>query len=233
MNYQYYPTGAHTAAKMWAKFKRKVTHVCDPSAGKGNLIAHAKDGFKDLTEDQIPWLKDVNDEVITQGRFSIRLRENARKKFADIREIGGIEIDFQHHPNLKELGVKVIGYDFMEVTSLATVDSVIMNPPFQDGVSHVLHAWDCVYDAELVAIINAESLRNPYSADRKHLAELINKYGSVEFLQDEFITDVERSTTVEIALLYLAKVPPRYLDMDSLFSGLHKEMCIRDSLFPE
>lgn len=35
MDYQLFPTGVRTAAKMWAKFKRPVTHVCDPSAGKG------------------------------------------------------------------------------------------------------------------------------------------------------------------------------------------------------
>lgn len=224
MSYQHYPTGPHTAALMWSKFKRPVRYVCDPSAGRGNLIRYAKEGFKELSDDQIPWLTDVEDEEIKVSRnFSIRTRERARGKFAhSFMEITAVEIDMQHHASLKELGAKVIGYDFLDVNSLATVGAVIMNPPFQDGPSHVLHAWDKVYDAEIVAIINAESIKNPYSADRKRLVALIENYGSVEFLKDQFTDDVERTTNVEIALIYLDKVPEKYLDIDSLLGGLRK-----------
>lgn len=223
MSYQYYPTGAHTAALMWAKFKRPVKHLCDPSAGKGHLIRYAKEGFKELSDDQIPWLEDVPDEVIRYSRnHSVNLRERARNKFDDLLEIYAVEIDIQHHANLKELGVKVVGYDFLQVQSLATVGSVIMNPPFQDGVKHVLHAWDVVYDAEIVAIINAESIRNPYSQERMRLVELIDKFGSVEYLQSQFVSDVERTTNVEVALIHLDKVPAKYLDVESLLGGLRK-----------
>jgi hypothetical protein len=222
MNYQYYPTGAHTAAQMWGKFKRRVQHVCDPSAGKGNLIRYAKEGFKELKEEQIPWLQDIPDEEVGQGRNRLRFREAARNKFEHIKEVSVVEIDIQHHSSLKELGAKVVGYDFLEVNSLATVSSVIMNPPFQNGVAHVLHAWDVVYDAEVVAIINAESIKNPCSGDRVRLIELIEKHGSVEFLQSQFVDDVERTTNVEVALIYLDKVPAKYLDVDALMGGLRK-----------
>ena len=49
-------------------------------------------------------------------------------------------IDASHHPTLKALGAKVIGYDFQDVSSLATVSQVIMNPPYLHGCTHVLHA---------------------------------------------------------------------------------------------
>lgn len=223
MSYQYYPTGAHTAALMWAKFKRPVKHLCDPSAGKGHLIRYAKEGFEELSDDQIPWLADVPDEEIRYSRnHTVNLRNRARHKFDDMLEIYAVEIDIQHHANLKELGVKVVGYDFLQVQSLATVGSVIMNPPFQDGAKHVLHAWDVVYDAEIVAIINAESIRNPYSQERMRLVELIDKFGSVEYLQSQFVSDVERTTNVEVALIHLDKVPAKYLDMGSLLGGLRK-----------
>jgi hypothetical protein len=223
MSYQYYPTGVHTAARMWAKFKRNVTHLCDPSAGKGHLVRYAKNGFEGLKEDQIPWLDGVEEETIDHGRHHrYRLRDIKRNKFADTKEVSVIEIDPEHHPSLKDLGAKVVGYDFLQVRSLATVSTVIMNPPYSEGAKHVLHAWDVVYDAEIVAIINAESIRNPYTVERKRLVELIEEHGSVEFLQDQFIDDVERSTNVEIALLFLEKVPGKYLDVDALLGGLRK-----------
>ena len=141
-----------------SKFKRPLGHVCDPSAGKGHLFRHAKEGFTELTEEQLPWLAEIPDDQITDYRRStLRFREMARTKFSHPKEISVVEIDIQHHANLNELGAKVLGYDFLEVQSLATVSQIIMNPPFADGVQHVLHAWDVVYDAEIVAIINAQS----------------------------------------------------------------------------
>ncbi len=222
MDYQLFPTGVRTAAKMWAKFKRPVTHVCDPSAGKGHLIRHAKEGFPGVAEEDLPWVAEVEDIEVQEGRFRTRLREYARRKFSDLCEVSVIEIDLQHHASLKELGAKVLGYDFLEVRSLATVSSVIMNPPFAQGCAHVLHAWDCLYDAELVAIINAESIRNPFSQERQRLVKLIEQHGSVEFLQDQFVNEVERKTDVEVALIHLEKTPGKYLDIDALMCNLKR-----------
>lgn len=233
MSYQYYPTGAHTAALMWSKFKRPIRQVCDPSAGQGHLLRYAKEGFQELSEDQIPWLADVPDESFGHGRYAGRVREYARMKFADLREACVVEIDAQHHASLKEIGLKILGYDFLDVRSLATVSQVIMNPPFSDGAKHVLHAWDVVYDAEIVAIINAESVKNPFSADRQRLVDLIDRHGSVEFLKDQFTDDVERTTNVEVALIYLDKVPGKYLDMGALLQGLKTGDNKFDEIEPE
>ena len=220
--YQFYPTGERLAAKAWAKFKRPVRHLCDPSAGKGHLIRHAKEGFPGLADEDIPWVAEVEDTEVQEGRFRTRVRDYARQKFSSLPAVSVIEIDVQHHSSLKELGAKIIGYDFMNVSSLASISHVLMNPPFNQGCAHVLHAWDCVYDAELVAIINAETIRNPFSQDRQKLVSLIEKFGSVEFLQDEFTDDVERTTKVEVALVYLEKVPRQYVDIDHLTKGLQR-----------
>lgn len=221
-SYQYYPTGAHTAARMWAKFKRPVRHLCDPSAGRGHLIRHAKDGFPGVPDDQIPWLADIEDEEFVAGSYRHNMRAHARLKFNGIREVSVVEIDLQHHASLKELGAQVLGFDFLQVSSLATVSSLIMNPPFAEGCAHVLHAWDCLYDAEMVAIINAATIKNPNTRERQRLVELINKHGTVEFLQDQFVDDVERKTDVEVALIYLDKVPGKYLDMEALMGDLKR-----------
>lgn len=219
---QYYPTGVRTAAKAWAKFRRPVRHLCDPSAGKGHLIRHAQEGFPGVPDEELPWVAKIADTEVQEGRFRTRVRDYARMKFSGLKEVSAIEIDIQHHSSLKELGAKIIGYDFLQVSSLATVSNLIMNPPFQQGCAHVLHAWDVLYDAELVAIINAETIRNPFSQDRQRLCSLIESHGSVEFLQDEFTDEVERMTSVEIALIYLEKIPGQYLDVDALMGNLKR-----------
>ncbi|WP_157497264.1 DUF4942 domain-containing protein [Diaphorobacter sp. J5-51] len=226
MDFQFYPTGAHTAARMWAKFKRPIGVVCDPSAGQGHLWMHAQNGFEGVPEEDLPWVVELPDEE-TQGRYSIRLRQRARFKFSNEGEhrrgrkgFLAVEIDAQHHAALRELGATVLGYDFMDIESLATVDQVIMNPPFADGAKHVLHAWSRVYDAEIVAIVNAETIRNPYSQERKRLVELIDLHGSVEYLHDQFTNNVDRKTDVEVALIYLEKKPEAMFDMDAILRGL-------------
>lgn len=233
MSYQFYPTGVRTAAKMWAKFKRPVIDVCDPSAGKGHLFMHAEKGFPGMSDEELPWMKASEGNQIGGERNRAQLRNARRLRFADPRSKLAVEIDGQHHAVLREMGCKILGFDFLQVQSLATCSQVIMNPPFQHGAEHVLHAWDAIYDCELVAIINADSIRNPFSQDRRRLCALIEEHGSVEFFQDEFADDVERRTKVEIALIYLEKVPSQYLDMDSLLGKMKTDAAPAGVLEPE
>lgn len=118
-----------------------------------------------------------------------------------------VEIDVTRHPLLVERGCTVIGFDFFDCSSLEHVTHVIMNPPFRDGVEHVLHAWDRLYQAEIVAIINASSVRNANSVSRQRLLRLIEQHGDgITFLQDQFLDPLtERKTPVEIALIHLTK----------------------------
>lgn len=116
------------------------------------------------------------------------------------------EIDISKHPVLREKNFYVVGVDFMQFKSGAIYSHVLMNPPFESGVQHVLKAWELVWDAEIVAIINAETVRNPYTKERQMLVSLIEKFGEVEFIADAFmVPDAERKSAVEIALVYLKK----------------------------
>lgn len=121
-------------------------------------------------------------------------------------KVDAIEIDVTKHPALRDCGVDVVGIDFMSFSSAAMYSAILLNPPFKYGVQHVLKAWDILWDGEIVAIINAESLRNPFSKERQMLAHLIEQYGDVEFIVDAFQgDDVAREADVEIALIYLRK----------------------------
>lgn len=142
-----------------------------------------------------------------RGHLLSALIESEKYRWRNpIGRVDVIEINVEHHPVLREKGFHVVDVDFLNHRSSISYDAIIMNPPFRNGVDHVLHAWDLLKDGELVAIINAETVRNPNSAKRKHLLNLIEEYGRVEFVQSAFEDpDTLRRTAVEVALVHMKK----------------------------
>lgn len=120
--------------------------------------------------------------------------------------VDACEIDITRHPRLRAAGINVVGVDFLEMQDGACYTHIICNPPFAEGVTHVLKAWELAWDAEIVAILNAETIRNPHTKERRMLVGLVQQHGTVEFLQDTFLDpDAQRKTDVEVALIYLRK----------------------------
>ena len=175
--YQFYPTPCDLARRAWGKFKNK----------NFIRILEPSAGDGSLVTEMPGW----NDS----GHYRRRAQVDA------------CEIDISKHPVLREKGIDVVGIDFMAFQNGAIYSHVILNPPFTDGVHHALKAWDLVWESELVAIINAATVRNPFSKERQRLVRLIEEHGEVEFIQDSFKgPGVEREADVEIALVYLKKV---------------------------
>lgn len=135
------------------------------------------------------------------------------------------EIDIARHPTLRAKGLKVVGLDFLAFDGCTAYSHVIANPPFATGAKHLLKAWEDVWDAELVFILNAETIRNPYSAERQMVVKLIEQHGSVEFIEGAFAgPDVERQTEVEVALVYLRKKADIATDVvGSILSDLRRD----------
>ncbi len=86
-----------------------------------------------------------------------------------------------------------------------------MNPPFKDGDKHLLKAIELQSKGgQIVCLLNAETLRNPYSNSRKDLIIKLNQLNAdVEFIEDAFI-DAERKTGVEVALINITIPKPEY-----------------------
>lgn len=121
-------------------------------------------------------------------------------------DIDCIEIDISKHPALRSENLNVVGIDFLKFKAGSQYSHALMNPPFSEGARHVLHAWDILEEAEIVAIVNAETIRNPYSREREQLVRLIEQHGEVEFISDAFNGPyAERKTDVEVALIWLKK----------------------------
>lgn len=135
------------------------------------------------------------------------------------------EIDIRHHALLREQGYAVVGLDFMEFAAGAHYSHIICNPPFRYGAEHVVKAWDILWDGEIVAILNAETLRNPFSPARRHLLRLVQSHGDLEYLSGAFsCDDAERKCDVEIVLVHLTKRADLQSDVyGDLIGELRKE----------
>jgi len=103
---------------------------------------------------------------------------------------------------LRDKNYPLIASDFLTYKDDQYFDLIIMNPPFKNGDEHLLHAIEIAKNTDIICILNAETLKNPYTKTRKLLLSKIEKFGSFEYLKDEF-TQSERKTKVEIALIRL------------------------------
>jgi hypothetical protein len=60
-----------------------------------------------------------------------------------------------------------------------------------------------MFSGQIVFLLNAETIRNPFSNERKLLVRRLNELGaSIEYIKDAFL-DAERKTAVEVALVYI------------------------------
>lgn len=201
---QWYATPPALAQRAWAKFKNR--DFC--------RIIETSAGNGDLAE-QSPWAK---------GYF----------RHGNSPRIDCCEIDISRHPILRAKGFHIVGFDFLQMTSGVLYRHWLMNPPFSAGARHVLKAWELLYDGEIVAIINAETLRNDFSAERKHLVRLIEQHGDVEYIKDAFSgPEAQRKTDVEVALVYLAKKANTDAIIGNLLNELKEDAASAESLGQE
>lgn len=181
MDLQFYPTPPELANKMLRKLKtaqwdRRTVRLLDPSAGEGALL----DAFKRKAKDSF------------------------RRCYDDVFYYA-MEIEPSRAALLKE-EYRLISYDFLAWRGMELFDVILMNPPFAYGAEHLNRALDLLNDnGQLVCILNAETIKNPFSNPRKALIQRLESIGaSIEYLQNQFL-DAERKTAVEIALIYVQK----------------------------
>ncbi len=118
-----------------------------------------------------------------------------------------IELETDLRYILGGLGVKIIDSDFLTYNEGYLFDLIIMNPPFSNGTDHLLKAWEVLYKGDIVCLLNAQTILNPYSANRTVLMNLIESYGRYEIVGPVFHNS-ERPTDVEVAIVWLHKEMP-------------------------
>ena len=119
-------------------------------------------------------------------------------------DLNCIEISPELRAILKDKHYNIVGYDFLSYKGLTKYDVIIMNPPFSEGDKHLLKAINIMKNGgQIVCILNAETIKNPYSNTRQDLLNKLHFYcADIEFLQNEFL-EAEVKTNVEIALIYI------------------------------
>lgn len=182
---QFYPTPSEVAGKLMAGVDWKsVNSILEPSAGRGDLIEWAKHRCE-----KIRYPRGVN----FGGRSTYSI---------DLDDIDCIEID----PNLQAMlvgkGYRVVHDDFLTYHTRKRYDLILMNPPFSEGDMHLLHALElCESGGQIACVLNAETIRNPFTNSRKALLKLLHKYGaSIRFMERGF-SRAARRTDVDVALI--------------------------------
>lgn len=121
------------------------------------------------------------------------------------RQVDCIEIHPELIATLQGKGHTVVGTDWLTYSGVSYYDVILMNPPYSNGDEHLLKAWEFLYAGEIVCLLNAETLLNPYTERRQRLMALIEAHGDVDYLGPVF-QQAERPTEVNVAQVYLKKV---------------------------
>jgi len=121
------------------------------------------------------------------------------------RQVDCIELVPELVSILRDKDLSVVGADWLTYSGVSFYDEILMNPPFSTGDAHLLKAWDFLHHGEILCLLNAETLRNPYTEARKRLVTIIAAHGDTEELGQCFRT-AERPSDVEVVLVHLTKV---------------------------
>lgn len=198
-NPNFYPTPKAIIDKMIAPF----IYIPTTEEEEQNLTFFKRRQFYRDEKDKCP----LNDRVILEpsagkGDILDRIVELSRLKEKDIY---AIEMDGDLTHILNEKRYNVIGNDFLNYQGNILFNLIIMNPPFDRGDEHLLKAWEVLDHGDIVCLLNAETVRNPYTQTRQLLCKIIgDNNGTIEYLGDCF-AQAERKTNVNVALIRLHK----------------------------
>ncbi|MBE5917770.1 MAG: DUF4942 domain-containing protein [Pseudobutyrivibrio ruminis] len=184
---EFYPTPKALLDKVFEDIKlERVGSILEPSAGKGDIC--------DYIEKKINPYDWSHNEV----------------------DIDCVEIDEDLRATLQGKDYRVVSDDFLAFNPYKKYDLIVMNPPFSCGDKHLLHALKLQEKGgAIICILNAETLKNAYSDNRKYLLQQLDKVNAqIEFMEHEFEA-AERKTSVEIAVVKV-DIPQEELESEFL-----------------
>lgn len=192
-NKNFYPTPKELVFKMLDKLQAdnyglaKCKFVLEPECGKGDIVQAYKEYY-------------LNYKNQYNTKYSTPVKDIDKYVKFDV-----IEYDKTLNSLLRGEGYNVIWDDYLTFDPPRFYDLIIQNVPFSNGATHLLKSIRIqeVMGGRILCIINAETIKNPYSKERIELKNKLKEYNAdIEYIQEAF-TDAERKTDVEIALIYL------------------------------
>jgi predicted RNA methylase len=112
--------------------------------------------------------------------------------------------------------------DFLNLKSeeISHINAIVMNPPFSEGVKHILHAYEIApKGTTIVSLINSSNIKNDYTNERKELNKLISTLGNSYDLGKCFF-NAERKTDVDVSMITITKAGENY---EEEFEGFFME----------
>lgn len=215
-NGDFYPTPGFLAGKMLGKVDwSKVISILEPSAGKGDLIEAI---YKFIEAHRYD-----NGGRWNRQKPNVRLYCNDQRK----TDIDCIEIDYNLRLILRGKDYRLVAEDFLDYEPQKSYSLVLMNPPFSSGAQHLLKAISLQKrtGGQIVCLLNAETILNPYNNIRKELKAELDRLGaSIEIVHDAF-KKAERKTDVSVAIVYICIDKPKR--ESKLFEEMKKAQEVR------
>lgn len=200
----FYPTPRKTIAKMLEGISKDTFRgsILDMGAGKGDISDYIKEQ--------------------AEAYDSYYSRRGA--------DIDVIEINEELQHILKGKEYRLIHDDIRTFNTHRCYDLIVANFPFSIGDECLQRALYLVENngGQLRCLVNAETIRNPYTPLRKELVKkLTDLNAELEYLVDHF-TDAERSTEVEAVLI---KVLVKKESSSVILDSLQKSEVVEDADF--
>ena len=196
-NDQFYPTPPSIAEKMLAGLDfTYIRSVLEPSAGKGDLI-------QALMRDYLVkrWRCADRNLDIDACEIDPYLRQILKYNFSDERRY---EVKAESEKDIiRKADLHIVHDDFLSYHTYKRYQLILMNPPFADGDKHLLKAIEMQRKGGMViCLLNAETIRNPYTATRQLLKRQLDELGAtVEFVENAFSRGTERRASVDVAII--------------------------------
>ena len=164
--------------------------ILEPSAGNG-AIARAVERAAGIYREH------------RTGKITCGHRE------AKALDLDCVELSADFRAVLKKDGFRVVHDDFLTFRPCKQYAAIAMNPPFSAGAAHLLKALDIMKDGGKIAcILNAETIRNPYTNERKELVQKLDALGAKITYKQNAFQNAARRSGVEIALV-VVNIPQR------------------------
>lgn len=247
----FYPTPPALAAKLVKGLKLNPNmSILEPSAGTGNLIFALAPMIYSYYYSGRCYGMNVNVDCCEidpalrgylKENFSSEAKQKCKESKEAVLKAEGCT-EFGNHRNMSDAGrevyeqlkemeclyehakVRVVHDDFLSYNTENHYDAIIMNPPFANGDLHLLKAIQMQkrYGGQIHCILNAETIRNPYSKQRMLLAQWLQEYDAdIEFVEGAFL-DAERKTDVDVAVIKLTIPRPELFGESEFWNRCEK-----------
>jgi predicted RNA methylase len=125
-----------------------------------------------------------------------------------------VEIDQELRYVLQGKDYLVLDSDWLQYSEPTSFDAIAMNPPFSDGIRHILKSWDYLAAGGILCSVVPKTMTSGGNAAKELLSRLVEQHGHKVDIGCAFANSY-RSTQVDCEILVLTKpadLKPAWMD---------------------